>query len=204
MLPRSSPPSQRPSRRLVGQAPGLRVCSMSMEPLVRVHARSIAGRCAYCHDALGTAWAVCPGCATRLHCECREQALSCPTLGCATNAVRLRGASPRRRPSFQRALERLAQRDSLVSSIVALDDAPEPLGPATTLALFAHALASPLALAAFVAFFLLIFVPAHWAASLLGAGELLDHVRDVAQGPARRFSFEAVAAPFAAFALGAG
>ena len=53
-------------------------------------ARAGAGRCAYCHDDLDEASTTCPGCATRLHADCRDEA-GCPTPGCGF----LRGPRPR-------------------------------------------------------------------------------------------------------------
>lgn len=55
---------------------------------VSVAARSLEdARCALCHDALGSAPAVCPRCATALHPDCRRGLERCPTLGCSTHVA---------------------------------------------------------------------------------------------------------------------
>lgn len=47
-------------------------------------------RCARCHEEAAEAELVaCPGCATRLHADCRAEAPGCPTLGCVHAARRL-------------------------------------------------------------------------------------------------------------------
>ena len=51
--------------------------------IIRVSAQPSADvQCAYCHGALGTIHTECPGCATRLHVDCRWGLRGCPTLGC--------------------------------------------------------------------------------------------------------------------------
>lgn len=60
-------------------------------PALRITGRPTALRCAYCHDDLDPAAPPCPGCATRLHTDCRAE-VGCPTPGCAAR----RDASARR------------------------------------------------------------------------------------------------------------
>ena len=179
-----------------------------MDGFVAIGRPSAAERCAFCHDALGDAWDVCSGCNTRLHAECRAQAVDCPTLGCRwslRNAWSMRGRRPR--PGFRLALARLAARQS---GEVVFEPAPranegalerfmELGGP--TLSLIGHSLVSPFALVFFTAWFLAAFVPAHWAGTLIRRRGLSDRVRDSVRGPAASFAFEAVAAPFVALAL---
>ncbi|MBI3724784.1 hypothetical protein HY251_12640 [bacterium] len=72
-------------------------------------------RCAFCHDALDDESAVCPGCKTVLHRDCRALLPECPTLGCRLSVFTLvpENAPPRpirTRPAFRAALARLAER----------------------------------------------------------------------------------------------
>ncbi len=181
-----------------------------MEPLVSLASRaSLAARCAFCHDALGNEWDVCSGCNTRLHPECRIQAVDCPTLGCRMSMLRLRWMSPhlRTRPAFRRALARIAERHE--------SGRLEPLGEipgegeahrkslTIVLALMGHAVLSPFALAGFVAYFAIVYIPAHWLASVVRWPALSRRAREQVQGPGAAFSFEALFAPFIVTALAA-
>jgi predicted nucleic acid-binding Zn-ribbon protein len=72
-------------------------------------------RCAFCHDDLDEATAVCASCRTVLHRDCRELLGVCPTLGCRESRFTLRpgavaGSPIRRRPAFDRALANVATR----------------------------------------------------------------------------------------------
>ena len=58
---------------------------------LRVRARSSPeARCSVCHDALGRAPTVCPGCRTLSHRDCRAELARCPSLGCAALTARAR------------------------------------------------------------------------------------------------------------------
>lgn len=78
---------------------------------VLVAPRTLARRCASCHDDLGRDAYVCRWCQTALHLDCRLELLRCPSLGCASEPlephVRLiePGRGPRRRPSVGAVLE---------------------------------------------------------------------------------------------------
>jgi hypothetical protein len=179
-----------------------------MEPLVSLASRaSLAARCAFCHDALGAEWDVCSGCNTRLHPECRVQAIDCPTLGCRMSMVRLQWMSPyvRTRPAFRHALARIAERhdsgrlESLGEISDELDAHRKSL--AIVLTLIGHALLSPFALVGFVVYFAVLYVPAHWLGALVRRPGIARRVRGQVQGAA--FSFEALFAPFVTMSLAA-
>jgi len=166
---------------------------------------SSRARCAFCHDTLGDEWDVCSGCNTRLHPECRAQAIDCPTLGCRMSVLRLRWAAPglRARPAFRRALARMAERHA--SSRLQPEESPEiaPRRPALlrVAVLSGHALLSPFVLVAFVTYFIALYVPAYWGSVLVGAPDLAGSARESVRRPGHLFSFEAAFAPFLAIAF---
>src|SRR5580704_12303129 len=87
-----------------------------MDAITLVHRESPDARCALCHDALDDESAVCPGCGTVLHRDCRALLMECPTLGCRQSTFSVipptAGARPLRvRPGFRRALANLAARE---------------------------------------------------------------------------------------------
>lgn len=178
-----------------------------MEPLVAIARPSVSARCAFCHDALGGEWEVCAGCNTRLHPDCRANAIDCPTLGCRMSVHGRRGrpAGSWPRPAFRRALARMAARhESGGFQAVGreLDDeatADETAWP--TLSLLAHAVISPCALVVFTAVFALAFVPAYWVGLVLRRGALAERIRSATRAVWSPFVYELWIAPFLALAI---
>jgi hypothetical protein len=86
-------------------------------------------RCAFCHDDLGEEVAICDGCRTVLHRDCRAQLPECPTLGCRHGHFTLVPAAAANRPivsrpAYRRALASLAARQN--DGLAPREVEPEP------------------------------------------------------------------------------
>jgi hypothetical protein len=169
-----------------------------MPPLVSIaRSSSVAARCAFCHDALGVEWDACPGCDTRLHFECRSQAVECPTLGCAKRLPVSRSTA-RLRPSFRHALARISERsESARLRPAAPAETEEDDPPALSASeLVANAVLSPLVLGVLATYFLALHAPLYWLARCARSARLTAWVRQRSREASRFVAFEAAVAPF--------